>query len=99
MASQSLWDACLEDVIKSSCRLGHGTCEETDTQGNWVDLQPHVLSIGLGDAGYNPYWDVNFVVVDPDSFTDVFKSENDILESGEGVIDSGFILLCQQISK
>ena len=62
-------------------------------------MQPHVLSIGLGNAGYNPYWDINFVVVDPITFDDVFTSESDILDSGIEPDDSGFILLCQQIAK
>lgn len=71
-----------------------------DAQGDpvWVDLQPHVLSIGLGSAGYNPYWDIEYVEVDP-SFSGTFTSEAQILASGIEPLDSGYILLCQQISK
>ena len=71
----------------------------------FVDGQPHVLSIGLGEAGYNPYWDIVTVTVlnGRDVSTDPFLSEDEILDAeanGEvKVSDRHIILLCQVISK
>ncbi len=66
----------------------------------------HILGVAIpGVAGYNPYWDIVTVTVldDRDVSTDPFTSEEEILEayaSGEvDLTDTGFILLCQVISK
>lgn len=75
-----------------------------DGSGNWVDVQPHVISIGLGAAGYNPYWHVYDIEVPPgdaSKFTDPdnqYQSEDDVLQSGYTPVDTGLTLLCQETS-
>jgi len=66
----------------------------------------HVLGVAApGVSGYNPYWDIVFVTVntDRDLTTDPFTSEEEILEAaGAGDVsldDTGFVLLCQVVSK
>jgi len=68
-------------------------------------LQPHVLSIGLGQKGYNPYWHIVAVVVlnGRDLTSDPFLSEEEILDAWDNdevaLTDEAILLLCQQISK
>jgi len=68
-------------------------------------LQPHVISTMPGQPGYNPWWAVVSVTVldDRNVSTDPFTSEEEILEAYEnGEVDlteTGFILLCQVVSK
>jgi len=71
--------------------------------GQQVD---HVLGEAIpGMAGYNPYWDVVFVTVNTDRnlATDPFTSEDDILAAAAAgdvtLDDTGFILLCQVVSR
>lgn len=68
--------------------------------------QDHVLGVAIpGVAGYNPYWDVVVVSVlnGRNVSTDPFTSEDEILEAylhGEvDLNDTGFILLCQVVSR
>ena len=66
----------------------------------------HILGVAApGVAGYNPYWDIVMVTVlnGRDLTTDPFTSEEEILaaaEAGEVALDdTGFILLCQVVSR
>jgi hypothetical protein len=66
----------------------------------------HVLGVASpGVAGYNPYWDVVYVtVLDGRNLTiNPFTSEADIriayANHQVDLIDTGFILLCQVVSK
>ena len=66
----------------------------------------HILGVAIpGAAGYNPFWDIVIVTVldGRDVSTDPFTSEEEILDAyanGEvDLTDTGFILLCQVISK
>ncbi len=65
--------------------------------------QADVLSAVPGDADYNPWWDVVFVVPLPgrDLTTNPFTSEEDILAAaaaGEVVlIETEFLFLCQVV--
>jgi len=66
----------------------------------------HVLGVAIpGVAGYNPYWDVVYVTVNTDRnlATDPFTSEDEILAAAAAgdvaLDDSGFILLCQVVSR
>jgi hypothetical protein len=75
----------------------------SDQDAQQVD---HVLGVAIpGVAGYNPYWDVVYVTVlnGRDLTTNPFTSESEILTAylnGEvDLNDTGFILLCQVISK
>ncbi len=68
--------------------------------------QNHVLGTAIpGVAGYNPWWSVVLVTVldDRNLFTDPFTSEGEVLEAyanGEvDLNDTGFILLCQVVSR
>ncbi len=66
----------------------------------------HILGVAApGVAGYNPYWDIVIVTVlnGRDLTTDPFTSEDEILAAAEAgdveLDDTGFILLCQVVSR
>jgi len=66
----------------------------------------HILGVAApGVAGYNPYWDIVMVTVlnGRDLTTDPFTSEDEILAAAEvgdvELDDTGFILLCQVVSR
>jgi hypothetical protein len=91
--------AIANEAANALYRVGY-----VDENGNWVDVQPHVISIGLGAAGYNPYWHVYDIEVSPADATAIssgekqYKSEDDVQQSGYDPVDTGLILLCQQTS-
>ena len=66
----------------------------------------HILGVAApGVAGYNPYWDIVIVTVlnGRNLTTDPFTSEDEILAAAEAgdveLDDTGFILLCQVVSR
>ena len=75
----------------------------SDQDAQQVD---HVLGVAIpGVSGYNPYWDIVYVTVNGDRnlTTDPFTSEDEILQAAQAgdvsLDDTGFILICQVVSK